>query len=107
MYIANCVVKKDANIQKVMSILSTRTQELTASTKATTDLRRNVTELTNKLSSQNWSQLRSQSQTKSVIVGSSIVKEISQTNLLNTDVVCVPGGKISDAKAAVCDLLFK
>ena len=71
--------------------------EPTVSTKATTDLRRKVTELTNKLSSQ--SQSHSKSQAKSVIVGSSIIKGISQINLLNTDVVCVPYGNISDPKA--------
>ena len=94
--------KKYANIQKIMSTLSARTQELAASTKATTYLGRNVTELTNKLSGQiNSVANHRQSQLLLALASS---KTYPQLNLLNTDVVYVSGGIISDAKAAVFDL---
>ena len=94
--------QKDANTQLVVSSLNTRTQELTASAKEVADLRVKVTELTNQLTAHSWREFRSQN--KSVLVGSSMIKDISSSRLHNTDVVCVPGGKINDIKDKVMKL---
>ncbi len=94
--------RKDDTINRITNALDAQTKELITSTNERADLRKKVTELTIKLNSQTWRQFRSQP--KSVVIGSSVIRDISQSRLQNTDVICISGGKISNIKDKVNQL---
>ena len=50
----------------------------------------------NTVSAQSWKNFRHKSQEKTLLAGSSIIRDISETCLDNTDVACRPGGRIND-----------
>lgn len=69
------------------------------------DLRHQVANTQRKLDSQTWRQFQQPPLNKTVILGSSIVRSISEDQLVLTDVICKPGAKIVDIKRVVTDLL--
>ena len=48
-----------------------------------------------------WKSFRSEEKERTLLVGSSLVRDMEQSHLVNTDVVCIPGGKISDVLKTV------
>ena len=48
-----------------------------------------------------WKGFRSEEKERTLLVGSSLVRDMEQSHLVNTDVVCIPGGKISDVLKTV------
>ena len=65
------------------------------------DLRSKVTELNAKIDEQSWKRFRPQSNGKSLLAGTSIIRDVCESRLDKTDVTCVPGGLISDVTNAV------
>ena len=94
--------KKDATIERLTNTLDSKTNQLVTSMKEIADLRVNVTVLTNKVDSTTWTQFRQPRQT--VLVGSSVVRDISQSCLDNTQVISIPGGTISQLKEKISSL---
>ena len=94
--------QRDSNVQKLTDIISVKTSDHNAITEITS-LRIKVSELNSKLNEATWSNFRSQQKDRSLLVGSSIIRDINEKNLDNTEVICLRGGHINDVKNAVTD----
>ncbi len=91
--------QRDGHMQKLVQSFKDKTTEHEKALRENADLRAKVSELSTKLSEQSWNNFRSDE--KSLVVGSSIIKDISSSKLDNTEVVSKSGGKISDASTVV------
>lgn len=69
-------------------------RHMTKLTTENADWRRIVSELTQKMSKDTWESFRQP--VKSVLIGSSIIRDIDEDKLVNTSVICKPGGKIQN-----------
>jgi hypothetical protein len=92
------VNKKDKRIQELASTVISKTSELSNALKEIKSLRTIVSELNSKTSAETWKCFRkiSNEARPTLLVGSSIIRDISPSHLDNTDVICKPGGHISD-----------
>ena len=97
----NTIEKRDGHMVKFAEALTAKTNEHVTAMKEIADLRSKVTELNAKLDEQSWKRFRPHSKGKSLLVGSSIIRDVSESRLDKTDVTCVPGGLISDVTNAV------
>ena len=55
-------------------------------------LRRDVATLNEQVKTLTWKTFRPTGQLSSLLIGSSLIKQVSSDNLKDTDVVCLPGG---------------
>ena len=92
---------KDIQTQKLSESLQEKIREHTQAMNEITNLRCKVSELNTKLSAQSWSSFRGHSSPRTVLLGSSIVRDISESRLLNTDVTSISGGHINDISNAL------
>ena len=60
-----------------------------------------VVTLTEQLVPLTWRTLVQPSQPSSLLIGSRLVRNVSQGKLADTDVICLPGGKLADVKRKV------
>ena len=69
------------------------------------ELRTTLTEQTQRINSQAWTAFQKKTEPKTLLLGSSLIRDIDSTKLVNTDVTCIRGGKIKDfvAKVEACD----
>ena len=81
-------------IQDLSITLNKKTTELSEATKEI--LRGSIAGLDRKMNQKSWKSFRSEEKERTLLVGSSLVGDIKQSHLVNTDVVCIPGGKISE-----------
>ena len=58
--------------------------------------RRVVAEMTQSIGKLSWNSFRQSPNSKSILIGSSLIKDIDSDKLIDTSVVCKPGGKIKD-----------
>ena len=91
--------QKDQEIQDLTKVVSTKSDELTLAMKEIKSLRSAIGELNSQLKGHLWSNFRPQTaqQKATLVVGSSIVRDITESALDNTDISCIPGGGISEA----------
>jgi len=61
-----------------------------------TELRMQVTEQTRQLNSDTWQGFRQKPEPQTLLMGSSLIRDIDPSKLKHTDVVCVRGGHIKD-----------
>ena len=61
-------------------------------------LRRDVATLNEQVKTLTWKTFRPTGQLSSLLIGSSLIKQVSRDNLKDTDVVCLPGGRIKDVR---------
>ena len=61
-------------------------------------LRRDVATLNEQVKTLTWKTFRPTGQLSSLLIGSSLIKQVSSDNLKDTDVVCLPGGRIKDVR---------
>ena len=80
---------KDIQTQKLSESLQEKIREHTQAMNEITNLRCKVSELNTKLSAQSWSSFRGHSSPRTVLLSSSIVRDISESRLLNTDVTSI------------------
>ena len=92
---------KDIQTQKLSESLQEKIREHTQAMNEITNLQCKVSELNTKLSAQSWSSFRGYSSPRTVLLGSSIVRDISESRLLNTDVTSISGGHINDISNAL------
>ena len=92
---------KDKQLQDLSSALAAKSNELSKSMKEITSLKYAITELNSKLNEQTWKNFTKSKNEKTLVIGSSIVRDISESHLEKTDVVCLPGGRIKDVTEAV------
>ena len=95
--------QRNSQVQKLTDVISMKTSEHTIAIEEITALRSKVSELHSKLNETTWSNIRSQHKDKGLLVGSSIIRDISEQNLDNTEMICLRGGRINDVKKAVTD----
>ena len=69
--------------------------------KENNELRKANAELTIQVNSLKWKSFRNSNQRNHVVIGSSIIRDVDQEKLLDTDVKCKRGGCISDVKSVV------
>ena len=67
-------------------------------------LRNSVAELTQKLNSATWRSFRTSTHKNNLLIGSSIIREVDAGKLLDTEVVCKPGGTINTLKHQMDEL---
>ena len=65
------------------------------------ELRKTISDLNMKVNSLTWKSFRKSGQRSHVLIGSSIVRDVREEKLIDTEVICKRGGCISDAKTAV------
>ena len=99
----NSLTNRDQQINKLIVALSEKTQELAAAKEENASLRCTVSELNNKLSEQSWKNFWAKSTDKTLVVGSSIVRDMTESSLDNTDIVCIRGGGIKDVAKCVSE----
>ena len=95
--------QRDSNVQKLTDKISVKTSDHNNAITEITSLRTKVSELNSKLNEATWINFRSQQKDRSLLVGSSIIRDINEKNLDNTEVICLRGGRINDVKNAVTD----
>ena len=94
--------KSDQKLIVLSTALNTKSDALDGALKEIGTLRGAISELTNKLSAQQWNCFLSEPIRKPTLVaGSSIIRDFSESKLENTDVVSISGGCISDVSDAV------
>ena len=95
-------LQRDQQIQELSSTLSSQNAQLSNAIKEIGSLRCTIAELNSKLQAQTWQGFRSKPKDKpTLVVGSSITRDVSEARLKNTELVCIPGGPISDVTAEV------
>ena len=93
-------LQRDQQIQELSSTLSSQNTQLSNAIKEIGSLRCTIAELNSKLEAQTWQGFRSKPKDKpTLVVGSSIMRDISEARLKDTELVCIPGGLISDVTA--------
>ena len=65
------------------------------------ELRMKNGELNLKINSLTWKSFRKSGQCSHALIGSSIIRDVAQDNLVDTEVICKRGARISDIKSAV------
>ena len=99
----NSLTNRDQQVNKVIVAHSEKNQELAAAKEENASLGCTVSELNNKLSEQSWKNFWAKSTDKTLIVGSSIVRDMTESRLENTDIVCIRGGGIKDVAKCVSE----
>ena len=61
-------------------------------------LRKDVVMLNEQAATLMWRTFRQPSQPSSLLIGSSLVRNVSRDKLVDTDVICLPGGNLADVK---------
>ena len=61
-------------------------------------LRKEVVTLKEQVATLTWRTFRQPGQPSSLLIGSSLVRNVSRDKLVDTDVICLPGGKLADVK---------
>ena len=61
-------------------------------------LRSSVVTMNEQVTALTWKTFRPSGQSSALLIGSSIIKNVRKENLHDTDVVCLPGGKITDVR---------
>ena len=77
------------------------TEKNTTLSQENMDLRKTVADLTVKVNTLSWKSFRKAGQCSNVLVGSSIIRDVCEEKLHDTEIICQRGGCISDAKVAV------
>ena len=96
------LTQKDQHISDLTRSLACKSDELSDATKEIVSLRGAIAELNSQLSVNAWKNFRSQSKEKpTLVVGSSIIRDIAESNIENTDLICISGGRVRDAIDAV------
>ena len=90
------ITERDRKIQELTNVVVSKSNDLSDALREVEYLRTAVSEINVKLSAQSWKNFRHKSQEKTLLAGSSIIRDISETCLDNTDVACRPGGRIND-----------
>ena len=61
-------------------------------------LRKEVVMFNEQAATLTWRTFRQPSQPSSLLIDSSLVRNVSRDKLVDTDVICLPGGKLADVK---------
>ena len=90
---------------RLTASLKTKSDECEKMMAENRELRTKLMEQTQRLNVQAWTAFQKKTEPKTLLLGSSLIRDIDSTKLVNTDVTCVRGGKIKDfvAKVEACD----
>jgi hypothetical protein len=88
------LVKENAELRKTVSDLQVREN---------TDLRKTLSDMTQRMNRDKWAEFRDTSK-HSIVVGSSIIRDVDENKLEDTKVICKPGGCIADIHNVVTKL---
>ena len=73
--------------------------------KENAELKTKIVSLTQSNSALHWQGMSyAQQNSETLLIGSSLIRDIDESKLLNTKCICIPGGCFSDAKEAVTKL---
>ena len=95
--------KKERKIQELSDAVSKKNNDLSSALTEISSLRSVIGELNSKLVEHTWRNVHSslEKDTKTLLIGSSIIKDMTESNLIKTDIACVPGGGIHEAAEIV------
>ena len=88
--------------EKVKYMLKERDDKLEGIIRENTELRGRIATLFNNASADHWQNLPRPQGT--LLIGSSLVRDIDENKLSSTKVMCIPGGKINDIKARISSM---
>ena len=88
--------------EKVKCMLKERDDKLEGIIRENTELRGRIATVSNNASADHWQNLPRPQGT--LLVGSSLVRDIDENKLSSTKVMCIPGGKINDIKARISSM---
>jgi len=94
-------------VQKLVQLLGHKSDENTKLSQENATLRQTIAELTKQITELSWKSFRPTAELKNLLIGSSIIRDISDTRLVNTSVTSISGGVINDIKKKVSDIKDK
>jgi lysophospholipase L1-like esterase/uncharacterized coiled-coil protein SlyX len=93
---------KDKVINELTNIVAEQNKEISSVSQELVNLRKAMAETNNKISANTWSNFRNDtSERPTLVVGSSIIRDMSPSQLDNTRVVSISGGRIADVAAEI------
>ena len=69
-------------------------------------LRSEIITLKEKVANQTWRTFRQPNQPSSLLIGSSLIRDVNSARLVDTEVVCLPGGKLAGIEKNVFDYIY-
>ena len=67
-------------------------------------LRSEIITLKEKVANQTWRTFRQPNQPSSLLIGSSLIRDVNSARLVDTEVVCLPGGKLAGIEKKIIEL---
>ena len=96
------LIQREKQIQELTTSLTLQTKDLENVTKELGTLRGAMTGSNSQVNAYAWKNFRNECKEKrTLVIGSSIIRDMSKTQLENTDQTCISGGRIKDIAAEV------
>ena len=96
---------KDKLITELATTVEAQSKELSSASKEMNNLRIVVADINNQLSANTWKKYRNDTKAKpTLVVGSSLIRDISESQLDNTELTCISGGRIADAASEISQI---
>ena len=96
------LMQREKQIQELTTSLTSQTKDLENVTKELGTLRGAMTGINSQVNAYAWKNFRNECKEKrTLVIGSSIIRDMSKTQLENTDLTCISGGRIKDIAAEV------
>jgi hypothetical protein len=96
--------ERELNCSKLVEALEKKDNECRELTATVTELRTQTATLTADLNQAKWVSFRNKdksSNSQTMLIGSSMIRDIDETKLLNTKVQCIPGAHLAELKETV------
>ena len=96
---------KDKLITELATTVKAQSKELSSASKEMKNLRMVVAHINNQLSANTWKKHRNDTKAKpTLVVGSSLIRDTSESQLDNTELTCISGGRIADAASEISQI---
>ena len=89
---------------KIKSELKEKDEQISKLSQENADLKVIIGSITQNVNASHWQAAMSHATQNSLLIGSSIIRDVDENKLLNTKCVCISGGHISDIKEAIAKL---
>jgi CRISPR/Cas system CMR subunit Cmr6 (Cas7 group RAMP superfamily) len=97
--------RQNHHMQALKTELSVKSKQLSDAVNEVSSLRAVIADLNSNIASQTWKSFQSKNkQSPTLFVGSSMIRDVSGSQLENTEVVCIPGGCIKDVAKTVSNV---
>ena len=99
------------SMDQLFASVRTISEQLVASERARQDdrimiiaLRSEIITLKEKVANLTWRTFRQPNQPSSLLIGSSLIRDVNSATLVDTEVVCLPGGKLAGIEKKISEL---